>query len=126
MKKRFLAILLSATMIMGIVSGCGADTEVEDATVSENTGDSESVENGNLTLKVMLGIRDMDSLIDISEMPAVQRLEEQTGINIEWEVVKGSDWETKLNLMFASGDYPDIIIANTVSVDYEEYSKIFK
>lgn len=125
MKKRVLAALISAAMVMGIVSGCGnsADTTSGDQVASAETETSGEATKGDedLTLKIMLGIRDVDSLIDVSEMPAVQRLEEQTGINIEWEVVKGSDWETKLNLMFASGDYPDIIIANTVSVDYEEY-----
>ncbi len=127
MKKRVLATLLSAMMVMGIVAGCGdsATTNGSDGTTADNETTSaeknSDVETGDLTLKVMLGVRDVDSLIDIDEMPAVQRLEEETGIDIEWEVIKGSDWETKLNLMFASGEYPDIIIANTVSVDYEEY-----
>ncbi len=130
MKKRILATMLSAVMVMGIIAGCGnsASTETNEGTTSgngnastETTTNTTDGESKDLTLKVMFGIRDVDSLIDINEMPAVQRLEEETGINIEWEVIKSADWETKLNLMFASGDYPDIIIANTVNVDYEEY-----
>lgn len=136
MKNKFLAMVLSATMVMGLVTAC-ASTEMGDTKqeVESSEGNIDStvtvadtfnetgypIVNEPLTLKVMLGIRDVDSLIDIDEMPAVQRLEEETGIDIEWEVIKGSDWETKLNLMFASGDYPDIIIAPNVSVDYEEY-----
>lgn len=69
----------------------------------------------------MQGIRDSDSLTDPSEMPAIQRLEEQTGIHLEWEVIKGTDWSTKLNLMFASGEYPDLIITPNTAVDQEEY-----
>ena len=69
----------------------------------------------------MQGIRDVDSLTDPSEMPAIQRLEEETGINLEWEVVKASDWSTKLNLMFASGEYPDIILTPNTTVDEEKY-----
>lgn len=74
-----------------------------------------------LTLKVMFKIRDVDSLTDPASMPAVIRLEEQTGIHIEWEVIKGSDWKTKVNLMFASGDYPDIIISQQDNALTEEY-----
>ena len=46
-----------------------------------------------------------------------------TGVNIEWEVIKASDWSMKTNLMFASGEMPDIIIAvnGQGQIDYEEY-----
>lgn len=77
--------------------------------------------NEPITLKVMLAIRDSDSLTSTDDMPALARLEEQTGIHVEWEVLKASDWDTKLNLMFASGEYPDIILAPNGSVDDEEY-----
>nr|MCR5033182.1 extracellular solute-binding protein [Lachnospiraceae bacterium] len=126
MKKKVLATLLSVAMAMSIVTGCGSSADTTgnapaDAPAKEASAAEGDAQQEDLTLKIMLGIRDVDALTDVDQMPAVQRLEEQTGINIEWEVVKGSDWETKLNLMFASGEYPDIIIANNVSVDYEEY-----
>ena len=54
-------------------------------------------------------------------MPAIQRLEEQTNIKMEWDVIKANDWNTKLNLMFASGEYPDIIFTPNTTVDQEEY-----
>ncbi len=119
MKKRVLTVLLSAAMVIGTITGCGQNTA--GTSESADTGSQSEESEEGITLKIMLGIRDVDSLTEISEMPAIQRLEEQTGINLEWEVVKGSDWETKLNLMFASGDYPDIILAPNVTVDYEEY-----
>ena len=148
MKKRVLAVVLSMAMVAGIVSGCGStQTEETAESMQESQKEAETADaagsaqasgstqtasesfnvtgypivNEPLTLKVMLGIRDVDSLTDLDTMPSVMRLEEETGIDVEWEVIKGSDWDTKLNLMFASGDYPDIIIAPNVSVDYEEY-----
>jgi putative aldouronate transport system substrate-binding protein len=103
-------------------STTGTKTEDESASVNDNFNEEGyPIVNEPITLKVMLGIRDVDSLIDINEMPAIQRLEEKTGINVEWEVIKGSDWETKLNLMFASGDYPDVILSVNTTVDDEEY-----
>jgi putative aldouronate transport system substrate-binding protein len=45
-------------------------------------------------------------------------LEKKTGIHVEWEPVKDADWKTRLNLMFASMDLPDIIRGE---MDIEEY-----
>ena len=44
---------------------------------------------------------------------------EKTNIHIKRELVKDGDWKTRLNLMFASGNWPDIIIRG--EVDVEEY-----
>lgn len=137
MKKKVVAMMLAAVMAASALTGCGksdAGTEVaeeEEVGTADSAQADESGENFNetgfpivnepITLKVMQGIRDVDTLVDPSEMPAIQRLEEQTGIHLEWEVIKASDWSTKLNLMFASGEYPDLIITPNTSVDQEEY-----
>lgn len=142
MKKRVIALLLTGAMLMASLTGCGgssSDTSGSDGTAASTQGtESQSgasevgtsgnfnaegypIVNEEITLKVMLGIRDTDTMIAPEEMPAVQRLDELTGIKTEWEVVKGSDWSTKLNLMFASGEYPDVIISPNMDVDDEEY-----
>ena len=48
-----------------------------------------------------------------------QELEKKTNVHVEWEGVKDGDWTTRLNLMFASGDWPDVILRG--DVDVEEY-----
>ena len=127
---------------MTALAGCGSSEEgstggeagkAESANAEAANAETAAVENFNetgypivneqITLKVMIAIRDNDSLIDPDEMPAVQRLEELTNINIEWETIKGSDWKTKTNLMFSSGEYPDVIIAvnGEGAIDDEEY-----
>lgn len=143
-----LAAMLAASTLAGCGNGSGggatdtgaaqdssageAGAQTEGGQAQTDAGESGgAVENFNetgfpivnepITLKVMQGIRDVDSLTDPSEMPAIQRLEEETGIKLEWEVVKGADWPTKLNLMFASGEYPDVIITPNTEVDQEEY-----
>lgn len=132
MKRKVLAVLLSAAMLTATVTGCGqsssesqgASTEAAAAETGTDSNFNETgypIVNEPITLKVLLGIRDVDSLTDPSEMPALQRLEEQTNIHLEWEIIKGADWDTKLNLMFASGDYPDIILAPQLTMDDEEY-----
>lgn len=117
MKKKMVAIMLSAVMMTSALPAAVVSAS-DDGNFNE-TG--LPIVNEPITLKVMQGIRDVDALTDPSEMPAIQRLEEQTGINLEWEVVKDTDWSTKLNLMFASGEYPDLIITPNTAVDQEEY-----
>ncbi len=141
MKKKTIAMMLTATLAVSSLAGCGntdpasagssgggSVAEGQGSAGGESGGDASNfnetgfpIVNEPITLKVMQGIRDVDSLTDPSEMPAIQRLEEQTGIHLEWEVIKGTDWPTKLNLMFASGEYPDIIITPNTEVDQEEY-----
>ena len=137
MKKKVLAMLLAMSMTLIGVAGCGStegESKTQSATESGTAKTEETVaaeENFNeegypivnepITLKVMLAIRDVDSLIEPNEMPLIQNLEQKTGVHVEWEVIKTADWDTKLNLMFASGEYPDIILAPRASVDIEEY-----
>lgn len=144
MKKKLVTLLLAASMVMTTLAGCGSSTEEagNGAASSQAANSQEAVSseaatevasnfnaegypivNEEITLKVMLMIRDTDTMIAPEEMPTIQRLEELTGIKTEWEVIKGADFETKLNLMFASGEYPDVIIAPNANgqVDDEEY-----
>ena len=143
MKTKAVALLLSTAMAITSLVGCSSPTDSGGAVASESnteiTAGTESespvleepssnfnaegypIVNDEITLKVMLNIRASDTMIAPEEMPAIQRLEELTGIKTEWEVIKGPDWDTKLNLMFASGEYPDVIISNNGTVDDEEY-----
>lgn len=135
MKKKAVAMLLAAAMAITSLVGCGSSAGTGESAASESAAGSEAsgeasanfnaegypIVNEEITLKVMLAIRDIDTMIAPEEMPAIQRLDELTGIKTEWEVIKGSDWETKLNLMFASGEYPDVIIAPNGTIDDEEY-----
>ena len=139
MKKKTVAMLLAAVMALTSLAGSGSGSGSGESASSGQTAGTEAgteagaeaasnfnaegypIVNDEITLKVMLAIRDTDTMIAPEEMPAVQRLDELTGIKTEWEVIKGSDWDTKLNLMFASGEYPDVIIAPNGQVDDEEY-----
>ena len=109
MKRRFLAGAMSAAMMLSGAMGQAVFAESEAQTVDYSDQQTYPIVDEPLTLKIMFAIRDTDSLTDPSEMPGVQALEEKTGINLEWDVVKASDWSTKLNLMFVSDEYPDII-----------------
>lgn len=142
MKRKALALMLASAMMMTTLAGCGGEEGTTESSAANSTAGSSAGEastevtetsnfnetgypivNEQITLKVMIAVRDSDKIINPDEMPAVQRLEEMTNIDIEWEVVKGADWKMKTNLMFASNEYPDIIIAvnGEGQIDDEEY-----
>jgi putative aldouronate transport system substrate-binding protein len=124
MKKKIFAAVLAAGLAANLAVPAFA-AERDGVTLSgDSTYDTiQKITDDEITLKIMLAIRDSDTIRDPSEIEAIQDLEALTGINLEWEVIKGSDWSMKTNLMFASGDMPDIIIAVNGSgqIDYEEY-----
>lgn len=57
--------------------------------------------------------------IDFNNMWFYQQLEENTGVHVDFEEVKDADWATRVSLMFASGNYRDMILRG--SLDTEEY-----
>lgn len=121
--KNCLALILALTLVCGCTAAFAAE---RDGIVLH--GDSTyatvgKITDEDITLKIMLAIRDTDTLDAPSTLGAIQDLEALTGIKTEWEVIKGSDWSMKTNLMFASGDMPDILIAVNGSgqINYEEY-----
>ena len=66
------------------------------------------------SLNVMMWSRD----IAVSgEMEYYRELERQTGTRANITTVHSSEWSTRTNLMFASGDYPDIILRGTIDVE---------
>ena len=98
MKKKAVALLLAAAMAVTSLAGCGSSAGSEESAASESAAGSEAsgeassnfnaegypIVNDEITLKVMLAIRDTDTMIAPEEMPAVQRLDELTGIKTEW------------------------------------------
>ena len=65
-------------------------------------------------LNVMMWTRD---IADFANMQYYRELEEATGIPINLNAIDGSEWSTRVNLMFASGDYPDVILRGGIEVE---------
>ncbi|MGG1553992.1 ABC transporter substrate-binding protein [Paenibacillus ferrarius] len=66
-----------------------------------------------ITLKVMVGARDFVENYETNEF--TKWYEELTNVHINWEVVPSKSIPEKLNLMLASGDYPDVVLNMAVS-----------
>lgn len=117
--KRLLAVALSVSMMCSLV-GCGSGQE------STITTDSVSAENVNpagtfpivkepITLKVMAS---QHALVeDLKTNEFTQRLEELTGIIIEWQTVPESNSVEKLNVLLSTGtDLPDVFLGFNINM----------
>ncbi|MBQ6715489.1 MAG: extracellular solute-binding protein [Clostridia bacterium] len=95
--KKLLALLLALMMVIG----ASAIAEEEKVTL---TAFQYSLENQN---------------VDFNNLWYFQKIEEETGVHVDFRVIKDADWDTQLNLMFASDELTDMILGN--SADVEEY-----
>ncbi len=108
--KRFLALFLA---VMFCFSAAVAEYDLK-------------MSDEPVTLTCLQALND-DLNIDADTNYAIQWLEEQTNVHIDYEFVKNSDWDTKFSLTMVSGELPDIIWAFN-RLDDEEYGvtqKIF-
>jgi len=68
--------------------------------------------NESVTLSVTVS---QLSGFDFDGNPITYWFEEQTGVSIDWLQVPQADWDTRLNLMLATGDLTDIIVSGVGS-----------
>ena len=102
MRKNVFFLLLLLLLLLTL-SGCGDSIAPETEKVSLTALQYE-LENQTL---------------DFENMWFFQQIEEQTGVHVDFDVVKHSDWTNRVNLMFASGRYHDLILRG--SLDVEDY-----
>ena len=57
--------------------------------------------------------------VDFNALWFYQHMEEQTGVHVDFEDVKDSEWVSSVSLAFARGNMPDMILRG--SLDVEEY-----
>lgn len=137
--KKMVSILLAATMMSSLLTGCGSDasekteqgevsTEVsseKDNVVADSTSEEAVIPeeltypvDTDVTLKVYVnGILNLSSgYTDYDDVPFTQGLEKNTGIDVEWETyTTGSDMKTSYNLLLQQDELPDIIIGDVAS-----------
>ncbi|MGB8452911.1 MAG: extracellular solute-binding protein [Anaerocolumna sp.] len=130
MKKRLFGILMVMAMTLSLLSGCGKsgnDTKDETkpadsagvSTTTDNTAEAtadSTSESGakkfdDVKLKMLIcwngGFK---TASDQYNNEVAAKIREKTGVTVEFEGIMMSETE-KLNLMFASGDMPDMINA---------------
>lgn len=132
--KRLLVTLLAATMAFSSLAGCSGSSGSSSA---QNTGDGSSaggsasagimnetglpIVNEEVTIRIAsyTGTAHQDGFEGIEQ---VQRWCEETGINLEFDTVPQTSWETHKTLIFSSGDIPDMICTNAGLTDSDVLS----
>ena len=116
-RSRVLMLLLA---MMLVVSACSSGTEGKEKGNSSTSDALALSEKGTFplvtekaTLKVMIPSNSLVENFETNEF--TKWYEEKTNVHIEWIIVPQQSASEKLNLMLASGDYPDIIMGMGVS-----------
>ena len=98
--KKTVALILSLMIVLACFSAAVADAPKE--------------------IDVMIWYRDIDDLtfadMDYFNNPETG-ITALSGVHANFNQVKGSDWSTKVNLMLASGKYPDIIVRGGLNLE---------
>lgn len=105
-------LVMSAMMIGGGLSGCSkADKPVS----NEGTGTKveKANEEGPVTLQAVAQVGPLSG--DFNQMAILQRVNEEAGVNVEFECIPGTVWTEKKNLMLASNDLPDFFFGGGIS-----------
>lgn len=106
MKKRAMATVLSAAMVMSLAAGTTMTASAEE----------------KVQLTGLFVAHPLTKSID--EMQWLQEIEDKAGVEITWEQIY-TDWDQTKSTRFASGDIPDILINATVDSDYTTYDGLF-
>jgi len=107
--KRALAVGMTATMAAGMLAGCGGskDSSAKKVELTE-AGTYPIVKEGG-KLELTMFTMSMPNVEDFATNDFTKFMEEKTGIKMNFVTAGRDDWEDKLNLLFQSGDYPDMI-----------------
>ena len=98
--KKFLSLLLCAMMIMALVPAAVAEGDNYVHVIGRNLGNA--IDGDNAILK---------------------EIEKRTGLDIEWELWPTDGYAQQCQLLFASGEYPDIDFDATVEKYIKEWNE---
>ena len=125
-----MALGMAAMMTVGMLAGCGGKKDEGGATSEGSSSDTKTeapagasadassdtlnpagtypiVKDG--TLDMSLFTMSMPNVEDFATNDFTKFMEEKTGIHFEFITGGRDDWEEKLNMLFQSDDYPDVI-----------------
>jgi len=104
--KRVVTLLCLLTALILVLSGCTSTKTEQSGTDSVVTLSAMQYEIDNIA-------------IDFNHLWYYQQIEEQTGVHVDFNAVKGAVWDSSLGMAFDSGKMPDLILRG--SLDVEEY-----
>ena len=114
--KKMVSVLLVLLMVLAMVP-LGSLAQEQDL-VALSKADANFNATGypivNEKVKKTVMIRRPGNIADPAEMATLKYIADKMNIEIEWIVVGADGWNERVNLMFASGDLPDIIMKGSI------------
>ncbi|MCM2677967.1 extracellular solute-binding protein [Alkalicoccobacillus plakortidis] len=110
--KKSLKLCLTAVGCLGLIAACSSDEAGTDGNSSTSNPDVEVNKEGFPIVDEKITISLMapgTGLAEWKDMPTLQEYSEMTNIEFDYTTPPMSDFSTRLNLSFASGDVADII-----------------
>jgi len=144
MRKIIKTFVVSLFCLSFILAGCSNDkgTGNQAGNPNASTGGNVSADGENavsepgsypivkdkITLRVM--VPQIPQVVDFNTNEFTKWYEERTNIHIEWEMVPPGNIKEKLNLVLASGDYPDIFLGlgvdDVIEAQYGVGQQVFR
>ncbi len=125
--KKFFAMILSVSLLMGMLAGCNNQQSGENSaspqtsnagTEAENTGTQEKVKLSAIYIKHPL-------TKDFKEFKWLKEIEDSVGVEVEWQQIS-ADWDQKKAPLLAGGDIPDLLFTAVVDADYATFNGLFE
>lgn len=145
MKKKAAAWILASVLAVGMLAGCGGSAEPEstpaqteagggnqevagnDAGTADGTEAAEAageddgkIADGDVTLTIYCGFPDnaRSHYKDLGDNPVVQKIEEMTGLNLEFVHAPAGDDGSFFQQLLASGELPDLFATSQFQTTY--------
>ncbi len=121
MKKKLLSAVLCASMVLGMVTGCGAGSTESDAsaeasseTAEVSEASSEAADTGAEAVTIEFWTIDLKaSFADFFNDMIASYESENPGVTVNWTDVPYADIQSKLVTAVAGGTAPDVVNLNT-------------
>jgi len=123
--RRVLSLFLAGTIVFGALAGCGKKEPEPTATsAAKDTTPDYMNATGYPIVKQPITITVMGSKSaahgEWKDMKLFKKMEELTGIHMEFNTPIATAYAEKKNLALATGDVPDVFLAGSINVSDEE------
>ena len=115
--KRIVSTALAAVMALSLMAGCTKNEGTQASSTGTQTTNETSAQktpDAKPAIRYLHGYHNSVDLItkngeDLNNTRISKAHNENTGINVQWEMLPKSDADTKIAMAFSSGDVPDLI-----------------